>query len=198
MLFGINVPLRFWPEAAQYAVHILNRRPMVILGSVTPVEKWSKHKPSVEHLRIFGCVAFALIPYVRRIKLDEKSVKCIMFGVSKESKAYRLYDPESKMIIISKDVTFDEEKQGDWEENVENTKDFQVGGEAVEAIGEEREETEENGNNEGGLTIPVDSQNAETHENDPAHNSENDQDAGSSTLQAMAGRNKQRPIWMKD
>ena len=77
---------------------------------MTPTEKWSDHKPSVEHLRVFGCVAFALIPYEKRVKLDEKSTKCIMFGVSRESKAYRLYDPATKKVIISKDVVFDEDK----------------------------------------------------------------------------------------
>lgn len=63
MLFGMKVPLRFWTEGTQYAVHILNRSPTVILGDVMPTEKWSNHKPSVDHLRIFGCIAFALIPY---------------------------------------------------------------------------------------------------------------------------------------
>ena len=115
MLFGMQVPHRFWPEAAQYAVHILNRCPTMILGEVTPSEKWSQHKPSVEHLRVFGCVTFALIPYERRTKLDEKSIKCVIFGVSKESKAYRLYNPVTKKIIISKDVKFDESKKWDWE-----------------------------------------------------------------------------------
>lgn len=34
---------------------------------------------------VFGCVAFALIPYERRVNLDEKSIRCVMFSVSKES-----------------------------------------------------------------------------------------------------------------
>lgn len=121
MLFGMKVPMRFWTEATQYTAHILNRSPTAILGEVTPTEKWSKHKPSVEHLWVFGCVAFALIPYERRVKLDEKSISCVMFGVSKESKGYRLYDPV-KRILISKDVRFDEGKKWDWEESLEEEK----------------------------------------------------------------------------
>lgn len=65
----------------------MNQSPSTALGDVTPKEKWSQHKLSVEHLRIFGCVAFALVPYERRIKLNEKSVKCVMLGLKKESKA---------------------------------------------------------------------------------------------------------------
>lgn len=129
MLFGMKVPLKFWPEATQYAVHILNRSPTAVLGDVTPIEKWSSHKPSVNHLRVFGCVAFAMIPYEKRTKLDEKSVTCVMFGVSKESKAYRLYEPEKKRIVISKDVIFDENKPWNWEERVEGEKLLEDGSE---------------------------------------------------------------------
>lgn len=110
IMFGMKVPLRFWPDATQYAVHILNRSPTLILGDVTPSERWGKHKLVVEHLRVFGCKAYTLIPYERRTQLDEKSALCVLFGVSKEFKAYRLYDPVHKMIIISKDVQFDEAK----------------------------------------------------------------------------------------
>lgn len=57
-----------------------------------------------------------MVPYERRIKLDEKT-KCVMFGVSKESKAYRLYEPKTKKVIISRDVKFDEGKSWNWEKN---------------------------------------------------------------------------------
>lgn len=115
MLLEMSVPRSFWPEAVQYDVHILNRSPSAALENITPEEKWSQHKPSVEHLRIFGCVAFALVPYERRIKLDEKSVKCVMFGLSKESKAYRLYNPYTKKIVVSRNVHFDESKGWEWD-----------------------------------------------------------------------------------
>nr|GMC93841.1 Retrovirus-related Pol polyprotein from transposon TNT 1-94 [Ipomoea batatas] len=40
--------------------------------------------------------------------------------VSEESKAYRLYDPNSKKIIISRDVVFEEDKAWDWDQKCEN------------------------------------------------------------------------------
>nr|GFC49077.1 putative RNA-directed DNA polymerase [Tanacetum cinerariifolium] len=36
---------------------------------------------------------------------------------SEESKAYRLYDPVSNKIIVSRDVVFDEEASWDWEKS---------------------------------------------------------------------------------
>jgi hypothetical protein len=55
---------------------------------------------------------------VNRKKLDSRSTKCVLLGVSEESKAYKLYDPVSKRIIISKDVIFEESKGWDWDEKV--------------------------------------------------------------------------------
>lgn len=39
------------------------------------------------------CICFNTV--WKGIKLDEKNVKCVMFGVSKESEAH-IYDPEQK------------------------------------------------------------------------------------------------------
>ena len=44
---------------------------------------------------------------------------CVLLGVSEESKAYRLYDPTAKRIVISRDVIFEEEKQWDWDKSYE-------------------------------------------------------------------------------
>lgn len=93
--------------------------PSKALGDVTPEEKWSGEKPSIEHLRIFGIMTYALVTCERRVKLDEKNTKCLLFGVSRESKAYRLYNQETKKIVVSRDVYFDESKGWEWEGKVE-------------------------------------------------------------------------------
>ena len=41
------------------------------------------------------------VPDSKRVKLDAKSLKCILLGVSDESKAFKLFDPISNKIIIS-------------------------------------------------------------------------------------------------
>jgi hypothetical protein len=40
-------------------------------------------------------VSYAHVPDNKRTKLDSKSLKCVMLGINKESKAYRLDDPLS-------------------------------------------------------------------------------------------------------
>lgn len=116
MLLEKAVPRRLWPEAVQYIVYIMNRSPSRTLAYVTPEEKWNNYKPVVDHLRIFRSIAYALMPYQRRIKLDERSVKSVLFGVSKDLKAYQLYNLETKKIIVSRDVFVNECKSWDWEE----------------------------------------------------------------------------------
>lgn len=46
----------------------------------------------------------------RELSWMKKSKRCVLLGVSKESKAYKLFNPVSQKIIISKDVIFEEEK----------------------------------------------------------------------------------------
>lgn len=80
-----------------------------------PEEAWSGRKPSVEHFRIFGCVGHVHIPDVKKTKLDDKSVKCVLLGFSSESKAYKMFDPIEKKVHISRDLVFEEDKKCKWE-----------------------------------------------------------------------------------
>ena len=68
---------------------------------------------SVSHLKVFGCVAYAHIPDELRRKLDKKGQKCIFVGYSEDTKAYKLYDPVTKKVIISRDVQFVENESWD-------------------------------------------------------------------------------------
>jgi len=110
MLSGAHLDYSYWGEAVMTAVYLRNRCPSKALNRVTPFEAWTSEKPSLTHLRVFGCNAYAHIPHQRRTKLDPKAIKCVFVGYSLESKAYRLYDPINRQIIISRDVIFFEEK----------------------------------------------------------------------------------------
>eukprot|EP01018_Ginkgo_biloba_P012739 Gb_04588 [translate_table: standard] len=69
-------------------------------------------KPSISNLQVFGCTAFVHGPDKKRQKLDDKSHKCILVGYSESSKAYRIWDPSQRKIVISRDVLFDESDEG--------------------------------------------------------------------------------------
>ncbi|KAH7352367.1 hypothetical protein KP509_19G041700 [Ceratopteris richardii] len=87
------LPHSFWLEAIMCTTYVLNRCPTKALQSITPCEALHGRKPSVAHLHLFGCLAYALVPKQHRKKLDDKAVKCIFVGYNSKNKVYRLYHP---------------------------------------------------------------------------------------------------------
>jgi len=97
---------------------MLNISPTKAVLNQTPYEAWRGNKPKVSHLRVFGCIAYSLVNSQARYKLDEKSKKCIFVGYSTQSKAYKLYNPLSGKIVISRNVMFNEDAS--WNFDSEN------------------------------------------------------------------------------
>ena len=55
MLHHARLEKCFWGEAAMAAIYIKNRLPSPKIANKTPFEIVYKHKPSVKHMRVFGC-----------------------------------------------------------------------------------------------------------------------------------------------
>ena len=117
MLSEKKVPKTLWLKAVNWVVHVLNRSPMLAVKDTTLEEVWSGIKPSVQHFNVFGCVSYAHVPDNLRSKLDKKSLRCVLLRISEESKAYRLYDPISLRIIVSRDVVFEENEEWEWDKH---------------------------------------------------------------------------------
>ena len=109
MLKDKSLGNEFWVEAVHTSIYILNRCPTKAVLNLTPKEVWLGHKPSVSHMKVFGCIAYAHVPKEKRRKLDDKSVKCIFIGYSIETRSYRLFDCQEKKVIIRRDFVFDEQ-----------------------------------------------------------------------------------------
>jgi hypothetical protein len=82
-----------------------------------PQEAWSGTKLNVAHPRTFGCITYAHVPSELRKKLDDRSEKCIFTGYNETYKAYRLYNPITKKLTLSRDVQFLENQFLDDSEN---------------------------------------------------------------------------------
>ena len=106
-MYGRKVNVELWTEAVASAAHVLNRT-LSRTNNKTPYELWHGKKPNISYLRIFGSRAFVHLPDASRCKLDSKAVECIMVGYCPRSKAYRLWNPATRRIVISRDVIFDE------------------------------------------------------------------------------------------
>jgi hypothetical protein len=80
----------------------------------SPEEAFTGRKPSIRHLRTFGCIAYADIPSANRDKLDPTSRKTILVGYMPTSKQYQLYDPVTKSVLVSLNPKFEEDQFWDW------------------------------------------------------------------------------------
>ena len=110
MMHNAGQDKKFWAEAVCTAVMIRNRSPAVSVDNMTPYECFYGSKPDVSHFKVFGCKAYMHVPKENRKKWDSKTKKCIFVGYSITSKGYRLYDPVSRKICVSRDVLFDEDQ----------------------------------------------------------------------------------------
>ncbi|KAL0796318.1 hypothetical protein Bca101_067695 [Brassica carinata] len=82
MMFHTNVPKRFWGDAVVSACYLINRIPTKVLKDVSPFQVLNKTQPPINHLRVFGCVCYVLVPGEQRNKLDPKSIKAMFIGYS--------------------------------------------------------------------------------------------------------------------
>ncbi len=62
MLADSSLPLEYWAEAVCTATYLKNRSPTKAVENMTPYEALTGKKPSLRHLRIFGCKAMVYIP----------------------------------------------------------------------------------------------------------------------------------------
>ncbi|CAJ2653663.1 unnamed protein product [Trifolium pratense] len=184
MMSRMNVPKRFWPEAVVWATHVINRSPTLSVKNRTPEEAWSEMKPSVAHFKVFGCIAYAHMPDVHRKKLDPKSVKCVHLGVSEELKAYKLYDPVQKKIIISRDVVFDEKQGWKWNETSDKKEIELIDNDAENSVQAEPAEVD-----------PVTTEPAVQSDSDMDTTSEENYD---NSEDGVGKRARRPPGWMRD
>ncbi|GKB79400.1 zinc finger, CCHC-type containing protein [Tanacetum coccineum] len=116
MMKATNMPQIFWAEAVRHAIYILSSVPTKVLEDITPYEAIKQRKPNLENLRVFGCIAYAKVPSQHLTKLDDRSTKMVYLGNEQGSKAYRLFDPTTQRICVSRDVKFKENETWDWKD----------------------------------------------------------------------------------
>ncbi|GKA97326.1 hypothetical protein Tco_0825220 [Tanacetum coccineum] len=68
------------------ASRVPNKRNMI-----TPYELWTKRKPNLNYLRVWGCRAVVRLPDPKLKTLGERGIECIFVGYAEHSKAFRFY-----------------------------------------------------------------------------------------------------------
>lgn len=76
---------------------------------------------------------------MKREKLDDKGGKCVFLGISEQLKAYKLFNPMTEKIVISRDVIFDEKNMWNWAEKGVGQQQISVGQQQIPISFEEKE-----------------------------------------------------------
>ena len=88
--------------------HIGNRIYFRAGTKKTSYEIWREKKPKVKYFKIFGSKCYILIDRENPRKFDAKSDEGIFLGYSTNSRAYRVYNKRTKMVMESINVVIDD------------------------------------------------------------------------------------------
>ena len=83
-----KIPKEFWAQVVECAVYLSNRSSIRSFWNKTTQQAWKGRKPSIAHVRVFGCMAYAHISDQKRSKLDDKSEKHVFVAYDASSKGY--------------------------------------------------------------------------------------------------------------
>ena len=109
MLNESGLPKYFWADAVYTASYVLNRTLIRPILKKTPYELYKGRKPSISHLRVFGCKCFVLNNGKDNLgKFDPKSDEGIHIGYAINGHAYRVYNKRLLAVEESIHVVFDE------------------------------------------------------------------------------------------
>ncbi|GKB93729.1 putative ribonuclease H-like domain-containing protein [Tanacetum coccineum] len=108
MLSVAKVPLFFWTEAIAIACFTHNRSLVIPRHEKTPYHIINSQKPSVKFFHIFGSFCYIVKDGENLNKIKEKSDACIFVWYSTQSRAYRVYNKRTRVIVETIYVNFDE------------------------------------------------------------------------------------------
>ncbi|CAJ2671288.1 unnamed protein product [Trifolium pratense] len=120
MLSNSNLPKSLWNEALKTAVYILNRVPSKVVPK-TPFELFKGWKPSLRHMRVWGCPSEVRIYNPQEKKLDPRTISGYFIGYAERSKGYRFYCPShTTRIVESRNAKFLEDHLTSGSDHIRN------------------------------------------------------------------------------
>ncbi|KAM1523155.1 hypothetical protein ACFX10_013206 [Malus domestica] len=107
MMSSANLQVTFWGYALYTASYLLNRVPSKSV-SQTPYEIWHGRKPSLNHVKIWGCEAY--VKKLEATKLEARSVRCYFVGYPREPMGYEFYHPDDQKVFVARTAKFLEDE----------------------------------------------------------------------------------------
>lgn len=107
LLYGANLPAKYWSVAAIHAVYLMNRRVHKSIG-ITPYQAWWDDKPDLSTLKVFGSRVSVKVTGKRRSKLDRHDFSGIFVGYTATNENIRYIDVNTGIVKTSHHAVFDE------------------------------------------------------------------------------------------
>ena len=108
MLLNKQIPQKFWGEVVNTSYHIGNRIFFRTGTKKTIYEIWNGKKPKVKYFRVFGSKCYILNDRENVGKFNAKSDEGIFLGYSTISRAYRVFNKRTKMVMESINMVIDD------------------------------------------------------------------------------------------
>ncbi|MGS7221165.1 DDE-type integrase/transposase/recombinase, partial [Micrococcus luteus] len=106
MLADAKIPITFWDEAIATACFVQNRTLLVQDKQKTSYELLFGRKPNISYLKAFGCPVSILNLSDHLGKFESKSDDGFFLGYSSVSKAYRVFNSKTNIVIETINVKF--------------------------------------------------------------------------------------------
>ena len=116
-----ELPMEFWPEAGEADAYVRNRvntGPVVDGNPTSPIEAWTNVKPSIDHLRVWGCKCYSPVDTrslpegSRKDKLVNTGRPGVFMGYDENTTTqYKIWAPDRRDIIKHHKVVFLEHKK---------------------------------------------------------------------------------------
>jgi hypothetical protein len=82
MAMELDCPAYLWRKVVNITTYLTNRSPTHLNGGLSLEHVYNGKAPKFNHLRVFGSLAYVRVSKSRRSKLEAKSIKCMMVGMT--------------------------------------------------------------------------------------------------------------------
>jgi hypothetical protein len=106
LLYGSNLPAKYWSAAALHAVYLMNQRIHSAIG-MTPYEAWWDEQPDLSLLKVFGSRVCVKVTGKRRAKLDRHDFNGIFIRYTATDDNIKYIDIDTGVTKVSHHAVFD-------------------------------------------------------------------------------------------
>lgn len=99
LLAQASMPLRYWWEAFQTAVFLINRLPTPVLSNQNPLEKLTKRMPYYKILKIFGYACYPCLRPYQQHKFQFHTTKCVFLGYNESHEGFKCLSSTRRIYI---------------------------------------------------------------------------------------------------